>query len=132
MEATLGSHRFSREHHIRCGGRNRSYTSLLGSGQVDCGTNITICRTRRTVVRHRFATPKRSLIRIVPRRQTARDHCSMAARLKRTASRPNRKSKKPALGALPEWNLADLYRAMDAPEVKQDLDRSDAECLGFE
>jgi len=56
----------------------------------------------------------------------------MAARLKRTASRPNRKSKKPALGALPEWNLADLYRAMDAPEVKQDLDRSDAECLGFE
>ena len=57
----------------------------------------------------------------------------MAARSKRIASRPVRKSKKPsALGALPEWNLADLYPAIDAPEVKQDLDRADSECLAFE
>src|SRR5256714_4435014 len=37
-----------------------------------------------------------------------------------------------ALGALPEWNLADLYPAIDAPEVKRDLDRADAECIAFE
>ena len=37
-----------------------------------------------------------------------------------------------ALGALPEWNLADLYPAYDAPEVKRDLERADAECVAFE
>jgi len=36
------------------------------------------------------------------------------------------------LGALPEWNLADLYSAMDAPEVKRDLERVDSECVTFE
>ena len=38
----------------------------------------------------------------------------------------------PDLGPLPEWNLADLYPAIDAPEVKRDLERADAECLAFE
>src|SRR5690349_16239134 len=33
---------------------------------------------------------------------------------------------------LPEWNLADLYPGIDAPEIKRDLDRVDAECLAFE
>src|SRR3954467_15991536 len=37
-----------------------------------------------------------------------------------------------ALGALPEWNLADLYPSYDAPEVKRDLERADAECVAFE
>src|SRR5258705_87481 len=37
-----------------------------------------------------------------------------------------------ALGTLPEWNLADLYPGIDAPEVKRDLDRADAECAAFE
>src|SRR4029079_9916878 len=43
-------------------------------------------------------------------------------------------AKKPAksLGPLPEWNLADLYPAMDAPEVKRDLDRGETECIEFE
>ena len=36
------------------------------------------------------------------------------------------------LGALPEWNLADLYPAMDAPELKRDLERADADCVAFE
>src|SRR5258707_15594582 len=36
------------------------------------------------------------------------------------------------LGALPEWNLADLYAAMDAPAIKQDLDRGEAESVAFE
>src|SRR6201997_4419333 len=33
---------------------------------------------------------------------------------------------------LPEWNLSDLYAAIDAPEVARDLDRLDAECVAFE
>jgi oligoendopeptidase F len=37
-----------------------------------------------------------------------------------------------SLGSLPEWDLTDLYPAMDAPEVKRDLDRAEAECVEFE
>jgi oligoendopeptidase F len=37
-----------------------------------------------------------------------------------------------ALGALPEWNLADLYPSLDAPEVSADLARAETECLAFE
>ena len=44
-----------------------------------------------------------------------------------------RKSKKPSkLGALPEWNLADLYPGMDSPALRRDLDEADTECLAFE
>jgi oligoendopeptidase F len=35
-------------------------------------------------------------------------------------------------GVLPEWNLADLYLAMDDPRVREDLDRCDAEAVAFE
>ncbi len=42
------------------------------------------------------------------------------------------KSKKPAASLLPEWNLADLYAGLDAPEVKRDLDRADSEAAAFE
>ena len=38
----------------------------------------------------------------------------------------------PDLGPLPEWNLADLYRSIDAPEFKRDLDRAETECVAFE
>ena len=31
------------------------------------------------------------------------------------------------LGAMPEWNLADLYAGIDAPEVKADLAKAAAE-----
>ena len=36
------------------------------------------------------------------------------------------------LGALPEWNLDDLYSNIDDPAIKRDLDRADAECAAFE
>ena len=40
---------------------------------------------------------------------------------------------KPAkLGDLPEWNLRDLYPALDSPEVQRDLDLADSECAAFE
>jgi oligoendopeptidase F len=48
------------------------------------------------------------------------------------AAKPAAKSTVPKLGALPEWNLADLYPAMDAPELKRDLERGAAECAAFE
>jgi oligoendopeptidase F len=36
-----------------------------------------------------------------------------------------------ALGTLPEWNLADLYPALDSLEVKRDLERAERECAAF-
>ena len=39
---------------------------------------------------------------------------------------------KSALGALPEWNLADLYGGLDDPAIGRDLDRTDSECAAFE
>jgi oligoendopeptidase F len=33
---------------------------------------------------------------------------------------------------LPEWNLDDLYRGLDDPAIKRDLDHADAECAAFE
>src|SRR5258705_6319091 len=35
-------------------------------------------------------------------------------------------------GKLPEWNLADLYAGIDAPEVARDLQQMDADCTAFE
>jgi oligoendopeptidase F len=37
-----------------------------------------------------------------------------------------------ALGTLPEWNLADLYSGVDAPEVQADLAKADADARAFE
>jgi oligoendopeptidase F len=51
-----------------------------------------------------------------------------AAKLKRVSP----KNSRPKLGALPEWNLADLYPAMDAPEVRRDLERADTYSVAFE
>src|SRR5262245_49753864 len=42
------------------------------------------------------------------------------------------KAKRPPVSALPEWNLADLYPAIDSPEVKRDFEKADAECVAFE
>jgi oligoendopeptidase F len=67
----------------------------------------------------------------------------MPAPAKRAPARPARpaRSRPPAsraarstagLGALPEWNLADLYAGIDDPHVKRDLDRADAESVAFE
>lgn len=39
---------------------------------------------------------------------------------------------KSATGKLPEWNLADLYASITAPEIARDLDKIDADCAAFE
>ncbi|WP_379066904.1 M3 family oligoendopeptidase [Mesorhizobium sp. UC22_110] len=36
------------------------------------------------------------------------------------------------LGNLPEWNLADLYPGMDAPELRRDIDKAGADAIAFE
>jgi len=63
----------------------------------------------------------------------------MATRPNRAAKPKNLTRKQPATAsrsvrpsALPEWNLADLYAGLDAPEIKRDLDRVDADSLAFE
>ena len=33
---------------------------------------------------------------------------------------------------MPEWNLADLYSGIDAPEIARDLQKMDADCAAFE
>ena len=47
-------------------------------------------------------------------------------------TRPVAPVRKSPLGALPEWNLADLYAGLDDPAVRRDLDRADAESMAFE
>jgi len=39
---------------------------------------------------------------------------------------------KSSSGKLPEWNLADLYSGIDAPEIARDLEKMDADCVAFE
>jgi oligoendopeptidase F len=57
----------------------------------------------------------------------------MPAPAKRNSAQRAAKSRPVArLGALPEWNLADLYAGIDDPQVKHDLDRADAESVAFE
>src|SRR5215470_15489115 len=52
---------------------------------------------------------------------------------KSNARKPAAKVKaKPSAGKLPEWNLADLYAGIDAPEVAHDLKKMDADCVAFE
>src|SRR5215813_12460882 len=54
---------------------------------------------------------------------------------KRAEAKPSGKSVNKSAsktGKLPEWNLADLYSGIDAPEVTRDLEKMDAECVAFE
>src|SRR5882757_2654842 len=49
------------------------------------------------------------------------------------AGKATRKSSsKPQPAKLPEWNLADLYSGIGAPEVARDLEKMGAECVAFE
>ncbi len=49
----------------------------------------------------------------------------LVANRKATATKSN-------TGKLPEWNLADLYSSIGAPEIARDLQRMDADCVAFE
>src|ERR1700759_4098160 len=51
---------------------------------------------------------------------------------KTSAKSVSRSSAKAKAGKLPEWNLADLYSGIDAPEITRDLARMDTDCVAFE
>jgi oligoendopeptidase F len=62
-----------------------------------------------------------------------------ASTLRKSAAKPKAAAKTSArqkgpaktgmkAGDLPEWNLADLYPSIDAPEVTRDLERLDEDC----
>ncbi len=65
---------------------------------------------------------------------------SATSRAAKTSRRPATKkaatnkgaAAKAKTGRLPEWNLADLYSSIDAPEVARDLSKMDADCIAFE
>src|SRR5665213_1545766 len=52
--------------------------------------------------------------------------------LRKSAARRKPAAAKSRPAKLPEWNLADLYSGIDAPEVTRDLARMDVECVAFE
>jgi len=56
----------------------------------------------------------------------------MPAQAKRAPAKHTKSAARSGLGALPEWNLADLYGGIDDPQVKRDLDRADADSIAFE
>jgi oligoendopeptidase F len=55
-----------------------------------------------------------------------------SARNTKTTKRGATKAPAGKLGRLPEWDLADLYPAMDAPALKSDLEKTDRDCAAFE
>ena len=55
----------------------------------------------------------------------------MTSQLTRPAAAQRAPARSP-LGDLPEWDLSDLYPALDSPLVARDLERADAECEAFE
>src|ERR1700733_3454773 len=69
---------------------------------------------------------------------TSRSSSALSKPATKSASKPaaQRKPKKSVAktksGKLPEWNLADLYSGIGAPEVTRDLEKMDAECVAFE
>jgi oligoendopeptidase F len=66
---------------------------------------------------------------MLQRKISRRNAAAATAKRQTQAIAPARKS---PLGALPEWNLADLYAGLDDPAVGRDLDRADAESVAFE
>ena len=65
----------------------------------------------------------------------AKSRAKTTAKAKPAAKKSAKAAKKPAavkLGALPEWNLNDLYPGLDAPELKRDLERAAADSAAFE
>jgi oligoendopeptidase F len=67
----------------------------------------------------------------MPRKST--NAATKKAVARRSVSKAPASGSKPAgLGALPEWNLTDLYASHDAPEVARDLARAEADCVAFE
>src|SRR6201989_970564 len=51
--------------------------------------------------------------------------------VRKPVNKPSAKSSG-GLGALPEWNLNDLYPGLDSPKLKSDLEQADNDCTACE
>jgi oligoendopeptidase F len=65
----------------------------------------------------------KSVKKTSPKNSAAKSLTSKSLASKNVASKSSK---------LPEWNLADLYTSIDAPEIARDLDKLDVECAAFE
>jgi oligoendopeptidase F len=72
-----------------------------------------------------------SALRKPPSRRTSSTQKSLAQKVAKKSTAKNSKIKNKS-GKLPEWNLADLYSGIGAPEIARDLASMDAECVAFE
>src|SRR4051812_31599282 len=73
-------------------------------------------------------TPKKFALRKPATKKSA----AKKSVVKATPSKPSLAKPASKTGKLPEWNLADLYSGIDAPEVARDLEKMDADCVAFE
>jgi oligoendopeptidase F len=83
--------------------------------------------------RSKSALTKSVLKKSALKKPTLRKPATKQSAVKKSATKA-KPSSKPAskTGKLPEWNLADLYSGIDAPEVARDLAKMDADCVAFE
>src|SRR3954449_11554853 len=87
--------------------------------------------------RSKPAVKKSAISKPALRKPNTKTSAAKAKPSKRSPAKPSLakpSSAKPAskTGKLPEWNLADLYSGIDAPEVARDLAKMDADCVAFE
>jgi len=76
----------------------------------------------------RKSAAKKSIVKAKPSKSSlAKSSLAKSSLAKSSPAKPASKT-----GRLPEWNLADLYSGIDAPEVARDLERMDADCVAFE
>lgn len=66
------------------------------------------------------------------RKSPAKSQSAPKAKASAKKASPKKTSGAAKAAKLPEWNLTDLYPALDAPEVTRDLDKLDADCVAFE
>src|ERR1700730_7696837 len=78
------------------------------------------------------AAPRAGIVAKTPAKKTPVKKTPAKKASATKAPKKSASSTKPALGALPEWDLSALYAGIAAPEIKRDLARADADCNGFE
>jgi oligoendopeptidase F len=78
------------------------------------------CRATSTAVRSGQSMPKITIKTAAKRQGESRP------------AGPRRAGRGALPGALPEWNLNDLYSGLDDPAIKRDLAQVDADCVAFE
>ena len=82
--------------------------------------------------RSKFALSKSALSKSAQSKSALRKPAASKSQVKPKAARKKADKSAGKIGQLPEWNLADLYSGIDAPEVGRDLEKMDSECVGFE